>query len=431
MGSDGWDRTSQLVSVASLLLDGHYRTISGIVDLIEKDWILPGHKFRERNGLTGKKEQKKHANEASPIFLQFLDAVAQIMNVFPEHFEYTVDLLSFLAYHALSGRYGTFLCNSQFERHQEGLPEKAPSIWGEVLRNPSRWENPDSVPERVGRPILPCVIPMGKLSRIEELYTGFYRAWPVHQAVYIEQASSGSRSTSHRGSIMTRTLTTMSTERVENRFCIGILSAETCKARWTPDEIYHTERYLCEFAGVGFDFPVVKSVRVTSFARHGNHFAYVVVVSSDDGRSHHIAHRYSRFKQLQQQLRDHARLEVASVFPPAQMFFTSPLERQQQLDRWMRQIVDAARLRRPLPTYDASMGGARRRPGCNTPPLRDSFPTGDIDRSYQKIRLHRDSSKEQPLSYRRDRSPSRVSFSDQPPTGSDIPKHWGRLAPNT
>jgi len=34
--SDGWDRTSQLVSLAQMLLDPHYRTIKGFAILIEK-----------------------------------------------------------------------------------------------------------------------------------------------------------------------------------------------------------------------------------------------------------------------------------------------------------------------------------------------------------------------------------------------------------
>ncbi|XP_073801692.1 myotubularin-related protein 7b isoform X6 [Danio rerio] len=46
--SDGWDRTAQACSVASVLLDPYYRTIKGLMVLIEKDWVSFGHKFSHR-----------------------------------------------------------------------------------------------------------------------------------------------------------------------------------------------------------------------------------------------------------------------------------------------------------------------------------------------------------------------------------------------
>ncbi|XP_064305584.1 myotubularin-related protein 7 isoform X5 [Phalacrocorax carbo] len=46
--SDGWDRTAQVCSVASLLLDPYYRSMKGFMVLIEKDWVSFGHKFNHR-----------------------------------------------------------------------------------------------------------------------------------------------------------------------------------------------------------------------------------------------------------------------------------------------------------------------------------------------------------------------------------------------
>ena len=54
--SDGWDRTSQLATLAQIILDPYYRTIEGFVVLFEKDWRGAGHKFRERSGQYNSKE---------------------------------------------------------------------------------------------------------------------------------------------------------------------------------------------------------------------------------------------------------------------------------------------------------------------------------------------------------------------------------------
>jgi myotubularin-related protein 1/2 len=84
--SDGWDRTAQLVSLAELLLDPYYRTIVGFEVLMEKEWLSYGHKFAQRNG--HQEGQKLNSSERSPIFLQFLDCVSQILSQFPNYFEF-------------------------------------------------------------------------------------------------------------------------------------------------------------------------------------------------------------------------------------------------------------------------------------------------------------------------------------------------------
>jgi hypothetical protein len=90
--SDGWDRTAQVVALAQLLLDPYFRTIDGFAVLVEKDWCAFGHMFRERGGFGAHPE-----HEAGPIFAQFLDAVSQLLRQFPAAFEFTDDLLAFLA----------------------------------------------------------------------------------------------------------------------------------------------------------------------------------------------------------------------------------------------------------------------------------------------------------------------------------------------
>ncbi|KAG9244134.1 protein-tyrosine phosphatase-like protein [Calycina marina] len=62
--SDGWDRTSQLSALAQLLLDPYYRTIDGIIVLIEKDWVSFGHKFQHRTGFLSSEKWFKTENDA-------------------------------------------------------------------------------------------------------------------------------------------------------------------------------------------------------------------------------------------------------------------------------------------------------------------------------------------------------------------------------
>jgi myotubularin-related protein 1/2 len=92
------------------MLDPHYRTIKGFIDLVEKDWLMFGHKFSERSGVYN---SDVNDQEKSPIFVQFLDSVRQVMIQMPEVFEYSEDLLLFIAFELYTGKYGTFLCDSE------------------------------------------------------------------------------------------------------------------------------------------------------------------------------------------------------------------------------------------------------------------------------------------------------------------------------
>ena len=79
--SHGWDRTSQLTSLIQLLVDPFFRSITGFQILIEKEWFSFGHPFELRQCI-GKKEDSQY----SPIFLQFLDCVYQLITQYPSYF---------------------------------------------------------------------------------------------------------------------------------------------------------------------------------------------------------------------------------------------------------------------------------------------------------------------------------------------------------
>lgn len=110
--SDGWDRTTQITTLAKLMVDEHYRTIDGFSELIRRDWIAFGHKLSDRNICPNE------GNERSPIFSQFLEAVRHLQRVQPTAFQFSHAYLVKLAQHTYSGLFGTFLFNNHKERKE-------------------------------------------------------------------------------------------------------------------------------------------------------------------------------------------------------------------------------------------------------------------------------------------------------------------------
>ena len=144
LSSDGWDRTPSLVSLALLLLDPYYRTFQGFQALVEVHWGAFGHQFADRLGLPSARSTSAsqatsassssfaasallpergdaasassagasdlatsltlsvpsfpttstpfhagHPSNQSPVFLQWIDAVAQVQRLFPRAFEFS------------------------------------------------------------------------------------------------------------------------------------------------------------------------------------------------------------------------------------------------------------------------------------------------------------------------------------------------------
>ncbi|XP_068660289.1 phosphatidylinositol-3-phosphatase myotubularin-1-like isoform X1 [Aristolochia californica] len=158
--SDGWDRTTQLVSLSSLLLDPYYRTFKGFQALVEKDWLAFGHPFSDRMGIptisgnsngsvellrqssagsiptsplhpssTAASSHAQTSSNCSPIFLQWVDCISQLLRMYPCAFEFSSAFLVDFLDCMLSCRFGNFLCNSEKERHQSGISDCCGCIW--------------------------------------------------------------------------------------------------------------------------------------------------------------------------------------------------------------------------------------------------------------------------------------------------------------
>eukprot|EP00026_Physarum_polycephalum_P001559 Phypoly_transcript_01561.p1 GENE.Phypoly_transcript_01561~~Phypoly_transcript_01561.p1 ORF type:complete len:816 (+),score=145.17 Phypoly_transcript_01561:105-2552(+) len=158
--SDGWDRTSQLVALAILMLDPQYRTLQGFCMLIERQWVDFGHKFAHRHGhaATNRNHQPNltenstseadhSSSEVSPIFVQFLDCTWQITRQFPCSFEFNDSFLQFIADQSYSCRFGTFLANNRREQQTMCLPETTVSIWTYVAMQQEEFTNPLYTPD--------------------------------------------------------------------------------------------------------------------------------------------------------------------------------------------------------------------------------------------------------------------------------------------
>lgn len=135
--SDGWDRTAQVCSLASILLDPHYRTIKGLMVLIEKEWISMGHKFTQRCG-----HVEGDPKEVSPVFTQFIECLWHLMEQYPCSFEYNEKYLLEIHNHVYSCQFGNFIGNCQRERVEMRLQEKTFSVWPFLLDNCQQYRNP-------------------------------------------------------------------------------------------------------------------------------------------------------------------------------------------------------------------------------------------------------------------------------------------------
>lgn len=81
----GWGLLCPATCPQQSLCDCFFFYSQGFQVLVESDWLDFGHKFGD---LCGHQEKVEDQNEQCPVFLQWLDAVHQLLKQFPCLFEF-------------------------------------------------------------------------------------------------------------------------------------------------------------------------------------------------------------------------------------------------------------------------------------------------------------------------------------------------------
>lgn len=128
--NDGRDMCCVISCLIQLILDPSSRTINGFQSLIQKEWIALGHMFSDRLGHI----INNNTSEQSPLFLLFLDCTWQLLQQFPEEFEFSETYLTTVWDSVFLPIFDTFQFNSEHDRMTAVQNEKL------ILRSVWNWE---------------------------------------------------------------------------------------------------------------------------------------------------------------------------------------------------------------------------------------------------------------------------------------------------
>lgn len=121
--------------------------------LIEREWIQAGHPFASRHRYSCYTPHQLRNKNSGATFVLFLDCIFQLYTQFPCSFEFSTQLLILLFEHSYFSQYGTFLCNSEKERHELQVHTRTTSLWSylnrpdvlQTLLNPLYEPNPSVI----------------------------------------------------------------------------------------------------------------------------------------------------------------------------------------------------------------------------------------------------------------------------------------------
>ncbi|KAM9446398.1 myotubularin-related protein 12 isoform 1-T1 [Clarias gariepinus] len=135
MEEEGTDLCCVISSLVQIMLDPHYRTLTGFQGLVQKEWVAGCHAFLDRcNHLHGKDKECQ-----SPVFLLFLECVWQLVQQHSTAFQFSETYLTVLSDSLHVPVFSTFLFNSAYQRESTMKAEFQSSQRG-PLTCPAVWD---------------------------------------------------------------------------------------------------------------------------------------------------------------------------------------------------------------------------------------------------------------------------------------------------
>ncbi|XP_062321416.1 myotubularin-related protein 11 [Osmerus eperlanus] len=136
------DMNCVVSSLVQVMCDPHSRTRAGFQGLVQKEWVMAGHRFYSR--INYNRDSDK---EEAPVFLLFLDCVWQLWSQYPSRFQLTSDFLLALHDSVHLPLFSSFLANCQRERckRTQNLSQSYTLVngWRDVLPQGSSQETSD------------------------------------------------------------------------------------------------------------------------------------------------------------------------------------------------------------------------------------------------------------------------------------------------
>ncbi|KAH8302863.1 hypothetical protein KR044_011376 [Drosophila immigrans] len=175
-GGKGLDSTLIVTSLVQIILNPDCRTVRGLQALIEREWIQAGHPFASRHRYSCYTPHQTRSKTSGATFVLFLDCIYQLFTQFPCSFEFSTQLLILLFEHSYFSQYGTFLCDSEQERHELQVHTRTTSLWSYLNRPDVLQTLLNPLYEPNATVIWPSVAPISL-----ELWSELYLRWVIDQ----------------------------------------------------------------------------------------------------------------------------------------------------------------------------------------------------------------------------------------------------------